>query len=453
MKTQTHTWKQSFSYALQSSWIRVVVLVSLLIGLMVPGAVLAYGPDRPTYTLNNPANHITFNSMVDNAGYGDERNFVRIKDAADPSNGNWTDNMQVQDNKEYLVKVYVHNNAAANLNLVAQNTRVMAYVPTTIGKELQIDGYISADNATPQQVWDNVRLFADRDFVAQYVAGSARYYNNIQPTNGFSLPDSIVTSAGAQLGYEAMNGQVPGCYQYAGYVTYKVRVETENISSFSVEKKVRVNGTDSWSSEAITVQPGQKIDYQIGYMNTGDVTHDNVIVKDQIPSLVTYVEGSTTLKNANNPTGNGAAVSSNGIVKGGINIGSYAAGANAYVRFTAIVPTNDQLPKCGENILRNIAFVEVGAYGRQDGVDIKVNKTCAPGTTGTTETPTTLPQTGPAEVVIALVVVTVTAAIGSHFIHRHKVLKEYETALTASEHQLLLTKGDHEEADTRPPKH
>lgn len=441
MNAQTHTWKQSFSHALQSAWIRTIVLVAILIGLMVPGAVLAYGPERETYTLADPADHITFNSIVDNAGYGDERNFVRIKDAADTSNSNWTDDMTVQDDKEYLVKVYVHNNAAANLNLVAQNTRVLAYVPTTIGKDLQVDGYISADNASPQKVWDSVRLNSDKDFVAQYVAGSARYFNNIQSVNGFALPDSIVTTTGAQLGYESMNGQIPGCFQYAGFVTYKIKVETENISSFAVEKKVRVNGATTWSSEAISVQPGQKIDYQIGYTNTGEVTHDNVIVKDQIPSLVTYVAGSTTLKNTNNPNGNGASVSSNGVVSGGINIGSYAAGSNAYVRFTATAPTNDQLPKCGENILRNTAFVEIGGYGRQDAVDIKINKTCAPSAPGTSETPTSLPQTGPVEVVTILVVVTVAAVVASHYVHRRRALHNYESALTTSEHQLLLPKG------------
>ena len=458
MTTQTHTWKQSFKNAAHNSWVRTVVLVALLIAAKVPGAAFAYGPDRQTYTLANPADHITFNSIVDNAGYGDEHNFVRIKDAANQSAGGWTDDITVENGKEYLVKTYVHNNAASNLNLVAQNTRVHAYVPTTIGKELQIDGHVSADNATPQRVWDTVRLNSDRDFVAEYVAGSAKYYNNIRPNGaGFALSDSIVTSTGAQVGYESMDGAVPGCYEYAGYAVYTIRVTTEQLSSFSVEKKVRVNGTTAWSADAITVQPGDKIDYQIGYVNTGEVVQNNVIVKDQIPSLVTYVEGTTTLKNTNNPTGNGAIVSSNGVVSGGINIGSYAPGANAYVRFTATVPTNEQLPKCGENILRNIAFVEIGAYGRQDGVDIKVTKTCAPGESGTTETPEELPKTGPAEVIIVLVAVTTLAVVGSHFINRHRALKQYETALTASEHQVLLPEGHVSGSDSetvvKPHKH
>ena len=48
--------------------------------VIVPAALFAWGPDRPTYTFENPAPHVTFNSMTNNQMHGDERNFVQIKE-------------------------------------------------------------------------------------------------------------------------------------------------------------------------------------------------------------------------------------------------------------------------------------------------------------------------------------------------------------------------------------
>ena len=170
--------------------------------VVVPAALFAWGPDRPTFTVQNPADHITFNAITNNPDYGDERNFVRIKDASDMSAGNWKDELTVQPGKEYLVQMYVHNNAASSLNLVAQNTRVMANVPNTTGKKVQIDGFITADNATPNRVWDQAIFNSDRNFNLTYVNGSTKFYNNVFGQAGTTLSDSIVTDKGAQVGYD-----------------------------------------------------------------------------------------------------------------------------------------------------------------------------------------------------------------------------------------------------------
>ena len=46
--------------------------------IIVPAAVLAWGPDRPTFTIEQPANYVTFNSITNNPVHGDERNFVLL---------------------------------------------------------------------------------------------------------------------------------------------------------------------------------------------------------------------------------------------------------------------------------------------------------------------------------------------------------------------------------------
>lgn len=410
---------------------RVVGLLAVFAVIAgVGGATaLAYGPERQTFTIQKPATFVTFNAITNNPNYGDERNFSLIKDAANTTAGGWADEVTVQDGKEYLVRVYVHNNAAANLGLVAKNTRISSNVPTTTGTSVQIANNVIADNANPGKVWDEVVLKSDKRFNIAYVAGSARYFNNKFPAEGLALPDSIVTAAGAKVGYEKLDGNVPGCFEFSGIATYRVKVQTEKTPDFTVEKKVRVNGTTDWQ-KSVAVKPGQKIDYQIGYKNTGETWQNNVTVKDQLPKGVSYVKNSTTLKNASNSEGDGMKITSNDVTTSGINIGNYAAPANAFVRFSATAPAAKDL-LCGENKLTNTGTVSTENGSKKDTADIIVTVECKPGECkpGIPEgdprcaepcvpkegetvdkngncIPAELPTTGPAEIIAAIVGVT-----------------------------------------------
>lgn len=431
-----------------STVVRVGLLSAVIAGVVLPLGVSASGPGRATFTTQSPAPYVTFNSITNNASHGDERNFVQIKDATNMSAGGWSDELNVEDNKEYLVRVYVHNNAAENLNLVAVNTRLQALIPKTIGTEVQIDGYISADNANPPKVWDDVKLTNEKNFVTNYVAGSARYYNNVNPSAGFALSDDIVTSTGALLGYNQMDGNIPGCYQYSGIATFRIKVLEETTPQFTVEKKVRLNGQTSWSTNAIEAKPGQKVDYQLGYDNTGETVQNNVIVKDTLPQSVKYVAGSTTLKNASNPNGNGMTLASNNVATSGINIGNYLPNSNAYVRFSATMPTNEELLVCGRNTLRNTMTVETENGAKTDTVDVIVTKTdcgsvqneckpgvpvgdarcaeCVPNQNGQMSDDciaVTLPSTGPAETLGVILAVATLGTVTSYLIKRNRALK------------------------------
>lgn len=415
--------------------------------IAVPAFAGAYGPSRPTFTIEDPADHVTFNSITNNGNYGDERNFVLIKDAANTSAGGWSDEVNVEGKKEYLVRVYVHNNAAANLNLVAQNTRVKVNIPNSISNRVQIDGFVSADNANPGQVWDDVVLKSDKQFAANYVAGSARYYNNVNPSTGFALSDNIASQTGALVGYNQMDGKVPGCFQYSGIATFRVYVQGEVAANFTAEKKVRLNGQTDWSTDAIEAKPGQKVDYQIGYKNTGEAVQSNVTVKDTLPAGVTYEANTTTLKNAQHSEGNGFKLTTNTVATTGENIGNYAPGANAYVRFTATLPTNDQLAVCGKNTIRNTARVITEHGYKEDVVDVIVTKTdcgpvqneCKPGVpTGDARCAecvpnqngemsddciaATLPSTGPAETLAVILAVATLGTVTSYMIKRRRAL-------------------------------
>ncbi len=346
---------------------RLVAAVLVLAAVVaIPALSNAWGPTRDVFTIEHPADHVTFDSITNNPNYGDERNAVTIKSADNTAAGGWSDDVTVQNGKEYYVRMYVHNNAAANLNLVAHDVMARFNVPTQRANRIQVDGYLSSSNATPREIWDQAVFHGDSDFTLSYVNGSATYTNNVF-TSGTPLPDSVVSN-GAKLGYKQMDGDIPGCFQYSGYVIFKVKAAT---ADFSISKTVRVNGaTDTSFKESVATTPGSQVDYQLYFKNTGSTQLKNVVLKDILPQGVSYVAGTTYLH-----TSSGTNRISDGITTAGINIGGYLPDGDAYLKFTAKVADESQLA-CGPNTLRNSAqaITEIGS--KTDTADVTVNRTC-----------------------------------------------------------------------------
>lgn len=426
----------------------VLLAAALAIGIG-SAATNAWGPDRPTRSYKDPIDYVSFNNYVDGPA-GDERNFFVIKDAANTSAGGWQDNVKIEDGKEYLARIYIHNNAAANLNLKATNTRVSVSMGQGGGNSIGMTAYVSADNAQPQKVWDEVSLSSDSKFNMQYVAGSATIYNNGYAAGGKgkAFSDSLVTS-GASVGYAAEgDGVIPGCFEFATYITFKVRAVSVKAPDFNIDKRVRVNGEGEWV-KSVTAKPGDKLQYRISYNNTGEVVQNNVVVKDVMPKGVTYTKGSTTVKNAANPEGLGLGVSDNMFSDSGINIGNYGPKTNAGIYYNAVVDQASGM-KCGENKFINNASVETNNGGKRDSAEVIVNVECGPNEckpgvpngdprcepcvpkegevvdSNGNCVPAALPTTGPAQVVAGIIGVALISLGVAYWIRSRK---EYKRAL------------------------
>lgn len=352
-----------------------IISGSVLVAAVAPALVWAWGPARPSFTIEKPADYITFNSITNNPVIGgDEKDFVGIREVG--SNAKWTNNMKVQNGKEYYVRMYVHNNAASNLNLVAENVVAKLNIPTTTAKNVTVQGQISASNAKPNTVWDEATFSSDNDFNLAYVAGSALFENNGMGTT--KLPDSIVNNTGAKLGYDKLDGKIPGCFQYAGYVTVKVKAQVsqpQEKTNIDLAKTVRnkTNGEKSWV-ETANAKSGDTVQFQIHAKNTGSAGIQNLVIRDILPKGLNYVAGSTKLYNTSNPKG--LKVSDNVIQNSGINIGSYQPNGDAYVRFDATVSAENSLPVCGDNTLTNIAQASDQKIVKNDTASVKVTKKC-----------------------------------------------------------------------------
>ena len=149
-----------------------------------------------------------------------------------------------------------------------------------------------------------------------------------------------------------MNGQIPGCYEYSGVVTIDVKVHTSVAAKLS--KQVRLKGTKTWG-ETVTAKVGDEVEYQIEYVNLLSEKVNDVMIRDILPTNVEYVKNSTYLYNSNYQSG--VLLKENTLTTTGINIGSYNAKGNAYVRFTGKVV--DKSLACGSNQLVNWANVTV----------------------------------------------------------------------------------------------
>ena len=276
-----------------TSTVAVATIASVAtIGLsMLGGGVAnAWGPTRQTFTMQNPPDFVTFNSITDNPDVGDERNFLRVRDADEQywqqgtTNG-WTDTISnMQAGHTYDVRMYVHNNGIEGLYL-AQNVRAHVNLPTSAnswGKQYEVNGYLYSSNATPKEIWDNIVLKSDQDFHVKVV--SAKYYNNLntEKQGGFDLTDDIYTAkgegTGALLGYNEMNGYINSCLPFSGYVLMKIQPvfatePVEPVTSYDVEKTV----------DKTTAKPGDTLNYRITVRNTGNVELTNLQITDVLP--------------------------------------------------------------------------------------------------------------------------------------------------------------------------
>lgn len=373
---------------------KLLVSVSIVIGLssVLPSA-FAWGPNREVYTYEDinsdylagtwPKNKIVFNSITNTPNFGDERNFVSTREYNGDDNGFdnvWNGNdITVKDGQEYKIRLYVHNNSPWGYEGVATDVRVSFSIPTISAKQVQVNGFVYSDNAEQEQIWDYVNFNSDHAFHLEYVYGSALLGNSGigNPENGkttgllgYELSDEVVTKSGGTLiGYDAIDGCIPGGYDYVSYVTISVKAvfDYDLTLDSSVRYSNRIGKT--WEN-TVDVNVGDKVDIQLQYQNTSDAVQKGVAMRVVLPDGLRYVEGSGQLINSSHPEG--APLEGSYIVTDGIAIGNYEPNASAQIILT-VEATDDGL----SDTLVSLAQVGIeslegqnGAFIMQDSVQI-----------------------------------------------------------------------------------
>lgn len=405
MRISTATFKYRLS--IRSTILSISILFSVFI---LPLAAFAWGPARQTFTTQNPATYVTFNSITDNKSFGDERNFFRIRDVA--SGEKYQDAEVLQAGKEYEAVVFFHNNASSSLNAggtgVAHGAYAKVQLPAIVKAGDQngnAEAFVGASNANPTQVYDYITLKNPTtvDMAIRLESGTVKY-QSYGPHDGDILSDTaLFGGSGQPLGFDSLDGTLPGCDHYSGYITFKFKALQPG---FTFAKDVRPSGTKTWENQ-VTVPKGTTVEYRLSYVNTGDTVQNNVTLKDLLPAGLSYVKGSTKLYTTATPEGK---TLTDEISQGGMDVGSYNPDAGSFLTFSAHVDGDP----CSK--LTNIAYAVTNNGTKKDSATVTVAGTCA----------TTLPTTGPVEIVAGLVGV---AAMTLGIVYYFRSRRDLENAL------------------------
>lgn len=429
----------------------------------VPSMVSAFS--RPLYSLQQVnegalGNTITFNSIklaeTDAAWYKkttgkdlpstmltNETNFVGAREDTGVNSAKtnrWEGNeITVEDGKTYVVRLYVHNNSPKGEKAVAKNTQVRFYVPYGSATSHTIDGWLKADNATPNQYLDDV-VFKSKDgnsFHLEYVMDSALLENGKFAANGVKLTNSVVNQGNptnkaedewTKIGYAGLDGNIPGCYEYVNYVTIRVKVVYDY--DFTIQKQVRLaDSEDKTWRETVEAKVGDKVQFQLTYQNTSTALQENVMIKDNLPNNLRYVPGSTKLSYIDANTHKQVVINitdgdPSDITKG-INIGKYDPTAMAKIMFTAEVVDNSLA--CGSNTLINWGLAGVKDKTIHDDARVYVTKVCETAPEPTPEEPTVtvneLPKTGPSMVAGGVIAAGSTLTAAGYYIASRRQMR------------------------------
>ena len=376
----------------------ILLTVLLTVALFMPMPAYAWGDNiggRDIYSLQEVnegalGDTIAFNSIsIQGADYTwykeatgedlpsgiitEEVNFVGARMVGENQGAQnvWNGNeIKAVDGEFYYIRLYAHNNNPGGYGAVAKDTKVSFNIPQESAASIRVNGYLTSSNAYPSEYVDYVDFVAEQPFHLEYVYGSALLENNgIGADGGIQLSDDIAASesGGVLIGYDELDGRVPGCYQYANYITIMVKVVYDY--SFALDTQVRLAGSadEPWQKEG-AAEVGDTIEFQLTYENTDNFTQEDVVIRSVLPDNLEYVAGSTVLYNVNYP--NGLVSDTDAVVDNGINIGAYTAGSNAFVRFTAKVV--DEELAWGSNTLVNWSRASVGETLQQDAASVIV---------------------------------------------------------------------------------
>lgn len=410
-------------------------------------------------------------------GLGSELEFVRVRVASD-TNANFEtysndgESLKLEAGQTYEVRVYYHNDAMSQIgNLKAKaaeyfinnnyaypegytdmgecggigtlyNTRLRLKIPEAVsagqndaqlGAQFTYDSfhwdkdnnsYYWDDNGQVvltqgDYVFDSINLSNPSDKEMKIVLDDASItLHNNNPTNGQKLAinasnDNDVfpsdLKGGALIGSLEMNGKICACAEYSGYISYTFHTEQ---ADSQIIKEASLDGVNF--SESVQAKPGDVVTYRIRYTNNGSKDLTNVTFKDNLPTAVTLVPGTTKLVNNANPDG---VILDDVIGVNGINTGTYGPGASATITYQVKVNDNvyDLIDCTTAPFVNTITVTDDTTGDHTDTSTFTVTEIC-----DTPNVPQEFPHTGPVEIATAIIAVVCLGVGGAYWYRSQK---------------------------------
>lgn len=224
------------------------------------------------------------------------------------------------------VQVWYHNREEATSGRIANSLKTKINLPTAKGKTQTVTSTVSGTNTNTVVDTTTINLSL-ADAYLEYIPGSAVWRHNAGTNTAVNYVNTPVSDSIITTGVVLENAKP--CFNFEATVTILARVRA---SAVSVTKKVRKAGETAWVLQN-TANAGDTLEYLITFKNEGNTILRNVAVGDNLPPHVTYVAGSTMLRNGVFPAG--IKITSNNITTGGIDVGNYSPGSVGYVWFQA----------------------------------------------------------------------------------------------------------------------
>lgn len=284
----------------------------------------------------------------------------------------WSDPVSANLGDRIAVLVYYHNGME---DTVAHNVKVKVNLPNTFSNQIVLSGSIASDETSP--IYDTIvngqvvgksgltiNLPSGLTGKPVYIPGTTKVYYNGSST-GTPASDGVVAGSGLNI------GDIQGCWQYAGFVSFMFQINGE--SDLKIEKRVAHIGDASWATQ-IEAMPGEQVIYRVGIQNDGGSTAENVVLADDLPSNLIYTSGSAYLYTKEHPEG----IKQVDTIKTGLALPNIVAGSDGAVYITYKAKLNSDMPRdvC-DNALVNTAKILVGGVIKGF-AQAKVIVKCAP---------------------------------------------------------------------------
>jgi uncharacterized repeat protein (TIGR01451 family) len=280
------------------------------------------------------------------------------------STGWQSSSVSANSNDQVAFQVYYRNGVPDS---IAYNTRVRLTFPTSAQNSITVSVALSADNAPT--VYDSVTINSATAQRLTFNTSDIRWYPDRTTVPTYISPSSSGT------GYIEVNlGNIGPCWEHQGYVNFYASLTPETTTgNLTIQKTVRNITTGQTSySESANAQNNERVAFQIQLQNTGGSALNNVVVRDTLPSYLSYVSGTARLDGS---------TLSDSVATGETNIGSMAAGQTRNITLEATVNSS------ANQTVTNYAYVRAdGVSERNDSADVYIGSSTTGGTLTITKT-------------------------------------------------------------------
>ncbi|OGZ34967.1 MAG: hypothetical protein A2174_00055 [Candidatus Portnoybacteria bacterium RBG_13_41_18] len=331
----------------------------IILGILLPSLAMLQASDNPRFNIFTP-----YSCALE---YNRDYYLICVKNETKGTNYNTFVSADPGDILTY--SVYYHNGIN---NTIATNTKLRVNIPTSSAASQEVRAYLWADNAE-NATFNNPLTFSNTVNISsaqtlEYIQNSAQWF----PNQTSPLFDSPTPFPYGQSGNEIISGgvnvgDIEGCWEFSGMVNFKVKVsQVIQRPDLTISKTVRNITENEYNfSESTQAKPRQTLEFSLVIAATGNVALANVIVRDELPIRLLYINGSARI---------GGSPTSDGIISlSGINIGSIAAGSSKSVTFRVNVEREVSFQR-GQTNLTNTGFARADSlFEKSDTAQIVVN--------------------------------------------------------------------------------